>query len=211
MPKIITYKEKDCFIHRLCGLTKLLFFILSCTSCFFVLRKSYFTGMVSNSRGDFVIVFSLGDEKGRHNIKFYDNSGMLLNETVMNSVGGIGIKADYDLFIISNISNGSGYAFDRSGKQMHIIDYVETAEDMPRSIDTEKCTVTYSRDILGDEHFVCVSDSGTHKVDVGYAQYRKLKMPRVIVCLAVSAAVSASVMIIISLIQRKTASTKGES
>ena len=28
MPKIITYKEKDCFIHRLCGLTKLLFFIL---------------------------------------------------------------------------------------------------------------------------------------------------------------------------------------
>ena len=28
MPKIITYKEKDCFIHRLCGLTKLIFFIL---------------------------------------------------------------------------------------------------------------------------------------------------------------------------------------
>ena len=28
MPKIITYKEKDCFIHRLCGLTKLVFFIL---------------------------------------------------------------------------------------------------------------------------------------------------------------------------------------
>lgn len=28
MAKIITYKEKDCFIHRLCGLTKLIFFIL---------------------------------------------------------------------------------------------------------------------------------------------------------------------------------------
>lgn len=28
MAKIITYKEKDCFIHRLCGLTKLVFFIL---------------------------------------------------------------------------------------------------------------------------------------------------------------------------------------
>ena len=28
MPKIITYKQKDCFIHRLCGLTKLIFFIL---------------------------------------------------------------------------------------------------------------------------------------------------------------------------------------
>lgn len=28
MARIITYKEKDCFIHRLCGLTKLIFFIL---------------------------------------------------------------------------------------------------------------------------------------------------------------------------------------
>ncbi|MCR5763219.1 MAG: energy-coupling factor transporter transmembrane protein EcfT [Treponema sp.] len=28
MAKIITYKEKDCFIHKLCGLTKLVFFIL---------------------------------------------------------------------------------------------------------------------------------------------------------------------------------------
>ncbi len=28
MAKIITYREKDCFIHRLCGLTKLVFFIL---------------------------------------------------------------------------------------------------------------------------------------------------------------------------------------
>lgn len=28
LPKIITYKQKDCFIHRLCGLTKLIFFIL---------------------------------------------------------------------------------------------------------------------------------------------------------------------------------------
>ncbi len=28
MAKIITYREKDCFIHRLCGLTKLVFFIV---------------------------------------------------------------------------------------------------------------------------------------------------------------------------------------
>ncbi len=28
MARIITYKEKDCFVHRLCGLTKLIFFIL---------------------------------------------------------------------------------------------------------------------------------------------------------------------------------------
>ncbi len=28
MARIITYKEKDCFIHKLCGLTKLIFFIL---------------------------------------------------------------------------------------------------------------------------------------------------------------------------------------
>ncbi len=28
MARIITYKEKDCFIHRLCGLTKLVFFIM---------------------------------------------------------------------------------------------------------------------------------------------------------------------------------------
>ena len=28
MARIITYKEKDCFIHKLCGLTKLVFFIL---------------------------------------------------------------------------------------------------------------------------------------------------------------------------------------
>ena len=27
MSRIITYKEKDCFVHRLCGLTKLIFFL----------------------------------------------------------------------------------------------------------------------------------------------------------------------------------------
>ena len=28
MSRIITYKEKDCFIHRLSGLSKLIFFLL---------------------------------------------------------------------------------------------------------------------------------------------------------------------------------------
>ena len=28
MSRIITYKEKDCFIHRLSGLTKLIFFLM---------------------------------------------------------------------------------------------------------------------------------------------------------------------------------------
>ncbi|MBQ5312333.1 MAG: hypothetical protein ILP19_09915, partial [Oscillospiraceae bacterium] len=154
-----------------------------------------------NSRGDLALLFSHRDDKGRHSIKFYDNSGMLLNEIVMNSVGGIRIKADYDLFIVSNVSNGSGYAFDRSGKQMHTIDYVEADDVLPMSIDSDSFTVTYSRDIFGDEHIVYSSDTvGMRELDTGYAQYRKLKMPRVILCAAVSAVLSLAVTAVISLI-----------